>query len=180
MKPKLSVWLSLIICLVLLVFGLAYGDVNGYADERAHVNALLEGDSGLLTVVGYRASDGLNLCVVAQRHLNGDPDVAALKNAAEALRADGLGIQAVKAGDAALARAFSTVADKLKANAEVNAGGRDAQYLALLTADFEAYGQNEIYATYNKAATEFNRKLTTPVLGDVARFFGVKACELYE
>ena len=180
MKPKISIWVSLLICLVLLVFGLTYGDVNGYADERAHVNALLEGDSGLLTVVGYRASDGLNLCVVAQRHLSGDPDVTALKNAAEALRVDGLGVKAVKAGDTALTGAFGAVAGKLKVNADVSAGGRDAQYLAMLTADFDAYGQSEIFSAYNKAASEFNRKLTTPVLGDVARFFGVKACELYE
>ena len=50
----------------------------------------------------------------------------------------------------------------------------------MLTADFAQCGENAIFATYNKAAADFNRKLQTPVLGDVARFFGVKPSELYE
>ena len=41
MKPKLSIWGSILISLVLVVFGLLYGNVSGYADERAHVTALL-------------------------------------------------------------------------------------------------------------------------------------------
>ena len=49
----------------------------------------------------------------------------------------------------------------------------------MLTDDFSQYGQSAIYATYNKAADAFNRKLATPVLGDIARFFGVTPCEAY-
>jgi hypothetical protein len=178
MKPKLSIWLALLISFALVAFGLVYGDVSGYADERAQVNALLNGENGLITVVGYRASDGLNLCVVAERHLTGDADVAALRKAAERLRADGQTPHAMKAAEDALNAAFAAVAAKLNALADF--GGRDAQYLSLLTADFEQYGRHEIYAAYSKAATAFNQKLTTPVLGDLARFFGVIPCELYE
>ena len=50
---------------------------------------------------------------------------------------------------------------------------------AMLTDDFAQYGQSAIYATYNSAAEAFNAKLQKPVLGDVARFFGVAPCELY-
>jgi len=180
MKSRFPIWLSVLISLLLLAFGLIYGNVSGYTDERTHADALLTGDSGLLTVVGYRASDALNLCVVAERHLAGDADVAALRTDAEALRKSGLSPAAVKSGDAALAEAFGTVAAKLKADAGFTQSTRDPQYLEMLTADFEEYGQSAIYDTYNKAAAEFNEKLSTPVLGDVARFFGVKPCELYE
>jgi hypothetical protein len=178
MKPKLSIWLALLIAFVLVAFGLVYGDVSGYADERAQVSALLNGENGLMTVVGYRASDGLNLCVVAERHLTGDADVTALRDAARRLRADGQTPHAVKVGEDALSTAFATVAAKLNTLADFD--GRDAQYLSLLTADFNQYGHHEIYAAYNKAASAFNQKLTAPVLGDLACFFGVKPCELYE
>ena len=180
MKPKLTIGLSVLISLILLLFGLVYGNVSGYADERAHVNALLEGDSGLLTVVGYRASDALNLCVVAGRHLTGDTDVEALCAAAKALRQEAQPLDTVKAEDAALSDAFAAVARKLAATASLKQSERDTQYLDMLSSDFEEYGQSEIFNTYNQAAAEFNEKLSTPVMGDVARFFGVKALVLYQ
>ena len=81
MKPKLTLGVSILIALVLVAFGLVYGNVSGYADERAHVTALLEGDGGLETVLGYRAADGLNLCVIAARHLPDAPETPALRHA---------------------------------------------------------------------------------------------------
>lgn len=178
MKPKLTIGAAVLISLVLVIFGLVYGSASGYADDRAHVEALLEGDSGLTTVLGYRASDGLNLCVVADRHLTGDADVATLRAAAETIRKGGLGLKTLKTEDENLAAAFSAVAQKL--DATVTQNDRDRQYLAMLIADFDQYGENEIYAAYNKAAVEFNERLNVPVLGNIAGFFGVKPCELYE
>ena len=175
---KLSIGWCIVISLVLVVFGLSFGTVNGYNDDRAHVTALLEGDSGLMTVVGYRAADGLNLCVVAERHLSGDADVQTLRNAANALRAETKSLSAMKRADDALSAAFETVAKKLRANDGFNAAARDKNYLALLSSDFEQYGRHAIYATYNQAATDFNAKLEQN-LGFVAKFFGVKACELF-
>ncbi len=49
----------------------------------------------------------------------------------------------------------------------------------MLEDDFSLYGRHEIYQTYNDAAAAFNQKLTAPVLGDVARLFGVAPCPLY-
>jgi len=180
MKPRLSVWWSLLICAVLVVFGLVYGNTSGYADERARVNALLEGDGGLMTVLNYRASDGLNLCVVADRHLTGDADVETLRNAANAQLSQQSSVQAARARDKALADAFSRVSNKLAADAGFSASARDVQYRQMIAADFEACGQSDIFAAYNKAAAEFNRQLSVPALGDAARFFGVKPCELYQ
>lgn len=179
MKPKLTIGLSILICLVLLAFGLVYGNVGGYNDDRNQVNALLNGDSGLVTVLNYRASDGLNLCVVADRHLSADSDVAALRVAANAVRQTSAPLSAVKANDTALENAFATVAAKLRASQSFLASARDKQYLDMLTTDFQNYGASPMFNTYNAAAATFNKKLTTPVLGDVARFFGVKAVELY-
>jgi hypothetical protein len=180
MKPRLSIGWSLLICAVLVVFGLMYGNVSGYADERARVNTLLEGDGGLMTVLNYRARDGLNLCVVADRHLAGDADVEALRNAADGQLLQGLSVQAAHAGDEALADAFFKVSTKLAADAGFTASARDVQYRQMIAADFEACGQSDIFATYNKAAEAFARQLAVPGLGDVARFFGVKPCELYQ
>jgi hypothetical protein len=181
MKRKFPIWLSLLICLGLVLFGLVYGNVSGYSDERSHVVALLEGDGGLLTAVDYRGSDGLNLCVVAQRHLSADDaDVAALRAAAEAVKKDDQSLNVVKAEVDTLAEAFAAVSARLSADAGFNASTRDTQYLQMLTADFSENGEGAIFETYNTAAAAFNAKLDTAVLGDVARFFGVKALDLYE
>jgi hypothetical protein len=177
MKPKIPLWLSVLICLVLVAFGLVYGDVSGFQDERAQVNALLEGENGLLTVLGYRASDALNLCVVADRHLPGDADTAALRGTAEAVRSQQADPAMAKVADDTLTADFHTVAAKLAALPGF--GGRDAQYLAMLSADFNQYGQHEIFKAYNQAAAAFNQKLATPLLGDLARFFGVKPCPAF-
>ena len=180
MKPKLTIGVSILISLLLVAFGLLYGNVSGYADERAHVTALLAGESGLTAVLGYRAADGLNLCVVADRHIPGDADATALRSAANALRSGETSLTALKLKDGNLSTAFSTLATRLAATPSLTASQRDRQYLSMLTADFAQCGENAIFATYNKAAADFNQKLQTPVLGDVARFFGVKPSELYE
>ncbi len=179
MKPKLTVGISILISLALLAFGLVYGSVSGYADERAHVAALLGGDNGITSALGYRASDGLNLCVVAERHIAGEPAVATLRQAALALRAQGLTAPALREADAALEAAFTAVAASLRANPSFTASARDPKYLDMLAADFAEYAQSPIFQAYNEAANAFNQKLQTPVLGDLARFFGVTPCERY-
>lgn len=179
MKPKLTLGVSILIALVLVAFGLVYGNVSGYADERAHVTALLEGDGGLETVLGYRAADGLNLCVIAARHLPDAPETAALRTAAQAVRGGQPTLAALKTADEALTAAFKAAAAALRADAGFQADARDPHYLELLDADFTQFGQHAIYATYNKAAAEYNASLDKSALGDVARFFGVKPCELF-
>lgn len=80
MKLKLPIGVCVLISLALVVFGLIFGTVSGFADERRQVTALLEGENGLMDVLSYRGADGLNLCVVARRHLpQADEDVTALE-----------------------------------------------------------------------------------------------------
>ena len=180
MKPKLSLGLAIFICLILVLFGVVYGNISGYADERAHVTDLLTGENGIATILGYRAADALNLCAVADRHIPGDATVTALRAAANALRAAKPTISALKEGDSALAAAFAATAAALRASPSFAASARDVQYLSMLTADFDQYGSGHvIYQTYNKAVAAFDQKLSTPVLGDLARLLGTTACQPY-
>ena len=90
MKRNLPTGACVLIALALVAFGLIYGTLTGYGEERAQVEALWSGENGLSDVLSYRGADGLNLCVVARRHLpQDDPDVLALEESAGALRSSG-------------------------------------------------------------------------------------------
>ena len=69
MKRNLPTGACVLIALALVAFGLIYGTLTGYGEERAQVEALWSGENGLSDVLSYRGADGLNLCVVARRHL---------------------------------------------------------------------------------------------------------------
>ena len=56
MKTKLPIWLCLVISLALVIFGLVFGTVRGFHDEKAQVTACLESENGLLDVLGYRGA----------------------------------------------------------------------------------------------------------------------------
>ena len=86
MKHRLPLGACILAALALVAFGLVYGTLRGYADERREVEALWEEANGLRDVLSYRAADGLNLCVVARRHLAADDGtVLALGEASDAL-----------------------------------------------------------------------------------------------
>lgn len=180
MKPKLSIGVCIFISLALVVFGLLFGTMNGYADDRRQVTALLEGDNGLLDVLGYRGADGLNLCVVANRHLKDDADVSALKSAADRLRDEREALAVKKREDARLDAAASAVAEKLLKTQSFLDSERDRKYLDMLTADMQNLQKSSMASTYNAAAEDFNKQLETPVIGALAKLLGVKPCELYE
>ena len=180
MKPRLSIGVCVLISLALVIFGLLYGTVSGYEDDRAQAVVLLEGENGLLDALGYRAADGLNLCVVAKRHLSGDADVAALETAASRLRDGGGSLTAKKAADEALAAAVNAVSAKLQVSQSFQASERDMKYLNMLATDFGNLQKSMPAAAYNPEAKNFNAQLQTPVIGDFARLLGVKPCELYE
>ena len=78
MKKSLPISVCILISLALVLFGLAFGTVKGFGDDKQQVTQLLSGENGLMDVLAYRGADGHNLCVVASRHLTDDPDVAAL------------------------------------------------------------------------------------------------------
>ena len=180
MKMKLPVWLSVLIALVLVAFGLLYGTWAGYSEDRAEVNALLTMENGLMDVLGYRASDGFNLCAVAGRHLTADDaDLLALQAASQALR-DAKELSLCKTADDALSQALSAVSAKLQETSTFQHSQRDKNYLAMLTADLNNLSASAAVSTYNAAASAFNERLDAPLSGMIARMLGMQACQLYE
>lgn len=180
MKPKLSIGVCVLISLALVAFGLLYGTVSGFSEDRAHVTALLTGDSGLVNVLEYRGADGLNLCVVAKRHLEGDADVAALEAAARSLRDDKASLSSKKREDARLTAAAQQVEVKLKSTPSFQQSKRDQAYLDMLTTDMQQLSQSGVIETYNAAAKDFNQQLDAPFSGAIAKTLGIKPCELYQ
>lgn len=180
MKFKLPISVCVILSLALVLFGVLFGVISGYSDDRAQVAALLEGENGLMDALNYRGADGLNLCVVARRHLTNDADVEALEAAARKLRDAGEGVATKKLENDKLDAAVEAVAQKLGQTAGFLTSERDMKYLAMLTTDMQNLQKSAQIDTYNKGAKDFNAKLNTPVLGDIAKLLGVKPCELYE
>ncbi|HIS41851.1 MAG TPA: hypothetical protein IAC11_03105 [Candidatus Limiplasma pullicola] len=180
MKRNLSTGVCVLIALALVAFGLTYGTLTGFGDERAQVEALWSGENGLSDVLSYRGADGLNLCVVARRHLpQDDPDVLILEESAGALRSSG-GAAAKKEADTALEAAFEAVARKLESSGSFQASERDQRYLSMLEADLNSLGASQAVDTYYRAASAFNDLLAAPLTGALARLLGVSPCELYE
>lgn len=180
MKPKLSIGVSILISLALVLFGLIFGTLSGFNDDRKQVTALLSGESGLLDVLHYRGADGLNLAVVAGRHLDSqDGDLLALQAAAQALREPQGLLAEKKQEDGRLSAATRRVAAKLRESASFQASPRDSAYLDMLMADLEGLAASPVIAAYNQAATEFNRQLGTKTGGALARLLGMQPCELY-
>lgn len=180
MKPKLSIGVCVLISLALVSFGLLFGTVRGFSDDREHATALLSGEGGLVDVLDYRGADGLNLCVVARRHLSGDADVKDLETAAKNLRSPGASLSQKKQEDARLSAAVILVADKLKEAPSFQQSERDKKYLDMLTTDLNDLARSAVIGTYNEAAKDFNKQLEAPISGTLATLLGVKPCELYQ
>lgn len=180
MKFKVPVGVSVCIALVLVVFGLLYGTWSGFSADRAQVEALLTKENGLMDVLDYRCADGLNLCVVARRHLSADDEtLMRLEKAAKELRS-ATGVRARRAADEKLSKAVTAVADRLNQTASFQQSKRDGMYLDMLTADLNNLGASAAVTTYNEAAKAFNQKLSAPISGVLASLMGIDGCPLYE
>ena len=180
MKIKLPTGISVLIALVLVAFGLLYGTWSGYAADRAEITALLERENGLMDVLDYRAADGVNLCVVARRHLSaGDEALTALESAARALR-DGADLAQRCEADRGLAAAVEAVAAKLGSVPSFQQSTRDQNYLSMLTSDLNNLSSSAAVAAYNREAQAFNHELGSSPVGALAKLLGMEACPLYE
>lgn len=180
MKKGLSLGVCIVISLALVFFGLLYGTATGFSDDRAQVTTLLSGESGLLDVLSYRGADGLNLCVVARRHLSeSDADVAALETASKNIRSANASLTVRKQEDARLEAASGLVAKKLKETPSFQQSERDQAYLDMLVTDMSQLARSAVIETYNAAAKDFNASLDKPFSGTIAKLLGVKPCELY-
>ncbi|MCL1854208.1 MAG: hypothetical protein FWF86_00620 [Clostridia bacterium] len=180
MKSKFSIGVCCVIALALVLFGLIYGTLTGFNDERRQVTALLAVDGGLMEALRFRGADGLNLCMVARRHLAADdPDVRALETAAKNLRDSKDDLSAQKREDDRLTAAAAQVAEKLQGSASFLSSSRDQAYLNMLAADMGYLAESPVIDHYNQTAADFNALLDTRTGGALARLLGVKPCELY-
>lgn len=178
MKFKLPTALCVLLAAVLVAFGVGYGTWSGYREDRAQVDELLTMENGLMDVLSYRAADGMNLCVVARRHLSAqDPALTALEKAARELQAAS-GLRA--ALDDELQQAFEAVAARLAQTASFQQSERDQRYLDMLSADFSSLKASEIVTAYNKAADDFNQRLAQPLVGALAGWLGIEQCPRFE
>ena len=180
MKFKLPTALCVLIALVLVAFGLVYGTWGGYREDRAQVDELLTMENGLMDVLSYRAADGLNLCVVARRHLDAqDEALQELENISRQLQ-QASEVRASTTLDQALSAAFERVSKRLQETDSFRLSERDQRYVDMLAADLNSLRSSEIVNTYNQAARDFNTQLEEPLVGTLARWLGIEKCPLYE
>ncbi|MBR6570969.1 MAG: hypothetical protein IKK75_11015 [Clostridia bacterium] len=178
MKIKLPTALCVCIAILLVAFGLLYGTWSGYREDRAQVEELLTMENGMMDVLSYRAADGLNLCVVAKRHLpQDDADVLALETVARELQQATVFRPQL---DAEVARAFETVSARLRENDSFLQSQRDQRYLDLLLADMNSLRASSVVSTYNQAAEAFNKQMDAFLAGDLAGLLGIEKCPLYQ
>jgi len=180
MKNKLPTALCVVIAVALVAFGLLYGTWSGFREDRAQVDELLTMENGLLDVLSYRAADGINLSVVAKRHLPAqDEDLMALERYARQQQQTAE-VRASTSLDHAVSEAFDAVNAKLKETVSFQQSQRDQRYLDMLTADFNSLRASDVVSAYNQAASDFNSQLAQPVSGYLASLLGIEKCPLYE
>ena len=180
MKNKLPTALCALIAAVLVILGLLYGTWSGFREDRAQVDELLTMENGLLDVLSYRAADGINLSVVAKRHLPAaDEKLQELEQLARQLQ-QASEVRASTSLDHAVAEAFEAVSIKLKETPSFQQSQRDQRYLDMLTADFNSLHASDVVNAYNQAAADFNAQLAQPVSGWLASLMGIEKCPLYE
>lgn len=165
MKPRLSLGVCVIISLALVLLGLGIGTYGGFAEDRAKVTDLLSGENGLTAVLEYRGADGLNLCVVAERHLRSDADVLVLRQLSQTLQDGGKSLSQRREADGELGEAVNAVVTKLKQTQSYIASERDQGYVAMLQSDMQSLSQRAVASTYNTAVEEFNQKLEGTLMG---------------
>lgn len=180
MKKSLPISVCILISLALVLFGLAFGTVKGFGDDKQQVTQLLSGENGLMDVLSYRGADGHNLCVVARRHLTDDPDVAALSQTAAILTDTTQPLSRKKAANDQLDASVQAVKTKLLESESFQNSQRDQQYLAMLEGDLKNLTASDKVSLYNQAAQGFNDQLSKGVPGWIATVLGVKPCELYQ
>lgn len=180
MKFKLPMGVCVLIAIVLVLFGLGYGTFSGFREDRQQVTQLLSGENGLLDALSYQGADGLNLCVVADRHLSGSADVEALRQVSQKLNAGDETLEEQKKDTEKLSVLFAKVLEQLRMADSFQQSERDQRYAAMLESDWKNLTENALFDTYNSAAEDFNRKLTTTPVGKLAGLLGVSPCELYE
>lgn len=177
MKPKLSIGVCVLISLALVLFGLGFGTVGGFNQERRQVTEGLTGSNGLNDTLAYRGADGLNLCVVARRHLQGDEAVEKLAQISRTLTDEAISPAEKNDQNRELETAVTAVLQKLQVSPSYRESQRDQRYAAMLQSDLESLAQSGAKEAYNTSAVQFNQKLSGTPMGKLAALLGVQPCE---
>ena len=178
MKIRLPLGVCVLIALALVAFGLLYGTYGGYLDDRAQV---MELENSVQDVLAYRGADGLNLCVVARRHLSAaDADVLALESTARRLQDEQLSLPQKAEANAQMDAAVAAVSTKLRQTPSFQASDRDQKYLDMISADLNSLSSSAAASPYHQAAAAFNAQLDAPLVGALARMLGIDPCPLYQ
>lgn len=179
MKRKLPVGVSVLLALVLVAFGVLYGTGSGFSADRAEVMDLFQAENGLRDVLLYRAADGLNLCVVAKRHLGEDHElVKQLEAAARELQSAESPAWCFDA-DSRMDELIRMVRSEMIIQRSFEMSVRDQRYLDMLASDLNNLSASAAATGYNEAAAAFNEQLEEPLFGMLARYMGMKPFVTY-
>ncbi|MBE5804970.1 MAG: hypothetical protein E7316_10735 [Clostridiales bacterium] len=172
MKNSLSTFVCVLLTIALVAGAVCLGAVRGWNGERdAALNALSE--SGALgDELQIRAMDAANLAVVADRHLNGDADVAGLRKAYQIIAGGKASADELAQANADISAAAANLAEKLPELESVKASARDQMYISTLTRVLsESTGSSAAYST---AVEDYNARLSRSLTGKLAMLLGVQ------
>lgn len=172
---------AVIFAVVLVIAGVIWNNVGTYTDKRAKVLQEMAAGSELDTALVNRGSDGLNLCVVARRHLPAlDADILALNEASRTLQDQSLDAAKRLETSGRVLELAEALQEKLQ-ECDGVAGSRDQGYLDMILNALRVTDDPITAAgAYNHAAQRFNEALASPVDGFLPRLFGVKPCSLVQ
>ena len=172
MKLSFSTVMSVLLCAALVLCAVGIGAVRGWSDERSAVLASLEKGGDFYSACENRAMDAANLCVVANRHLPAeDPDLVSLRNASQALLEGPADVHAALALDQQITSAAASLGQRLSQLPSVLTSQRDMVYTDVLTKALA--DSSSLSTTWNRLAGDFNSRLSSDLIGKLARALGV-------
>ena len=178
MNGKIRAAMAFLAMLVLFCAAVAVGAWRGFSGDREQVAQAL---SSFSSVLRSRVEMGHNLLVVALRHLSGeDPLVKAVQADLAELSGNSPLLQKAKVNDR-FALDAAALLEALEKDASLLADARDLGYVTgLLPRGLEQSAKWADAGQYNKAAQEFNRRLTGQLNGRLAMLLGVREAELFD
>lgn len=171
MKNTLSTLLCILLVIAMVAGAVCIGAVRGWSGEREAVLADASGKGASAEWLQYRAMDAANLAVVASRHFDNDPDVAALRSAYDTIIHANGNPYAVAQADAAITQAAINLAAKFT-QLDLPEHDRDYVYMSTLTRALSEYSSS--LDNYTNAIVDYNQRLEESLTGKLAMALGVK------
>lgn len=166
----------IILAILLVVGGTVWNNVAGVKNLRAKA---MNKAAALQDILENRGADGMNLSVIAARHLPGDDeDLTGLIAAAKTLQSKEATLSEKQTASEVLNGCFARLQQKL-ANLEGFAETRDAAYLQMVQTALNTDSAEQAATLYNQQAIIYNNRLASPLDGLLSRLFGLKPCGLF-